>query len=201
MLPFITHYCSGCALSTPVNINRCGRCQKTPFHFDHAFSLLEYKSLIRPLIHQFKSNQLVNLKPLQLWLFSAYYHHLQSPLATVIVPIPSSIPSTIKRGHMPAMRLAELLSELSGLAVCAKAFTKHWITPNQKQKSKQSRQQANQFKLHAQYLPQPREGYRVLLIDDVMTTGASANEAAKKLKNAGIAAVDLLTIARTPLNH
>lgn len=210
-LPYITTHCESCGLPTNTQLDMCGHCQKQPFAFDHAFSPFEYKPPIQALIHQFKANQLANLKPLQAWLFSAYYHHFRHRKITGLIAIPSSRRSMIRRGHAPAQTLAQLLSQRTHIPVLPNVLSKRWLVPNQKQQTKRSRQTAHQFKFHIERLHaenqlphrqrNSNQDHRILLIDDVMTTGGSANEAAKHLKAAGVHQVDLLTIARTPMNH
>ncbi|MFC3153523.1 ComF family protein [Litoribrevibacter euphylliae] len=200
-LPFITNYCSSCALPTNTPLTTCGHCQKTPYFFDNAFSLFEYTGQIQTLIHQFKANQLINLNQLQMWLFSAYYHKFNERKIDALIPIPSSIKSIIKRGHVPAQTLASLLSHRTSLPIHTNLFSKRWFTPSQKNRNKQSRKHSQQFKPHQQRIERLPKTSRILLIDDVMTTGESANEIARHLKAAGIQQVDVLTIARTPLKH
>lgn len=200
-LPFITTYCTSCALPTNTPLSLCGHCQKNPYAFDQAYSVFEYLGPIQTLIHQFKANRLADMTHLQMWLFSAFYHKFRQRKVNALVPIPSSLKSVIRRGHAPAQTLAALLSHRTGLPIYNHLFTKRWFTPSQKAQSKQSRKQSQQFKFHKHQLEKQSKALRVLLIDDVMTTGESANEAAQRLKEVGIDQVDVLTIARTPMKH
>jgi len=212
-LPFIDTHCRSCAHPTHVDLAMCGYCQKKPFHFDRAFSIFKYHHPLRDLILQFKANKLPNPSQLHQWLFSAYYHQLEllpeQNQATSntrksydgIIAVPSGMIKTIKRGYVPSYLLAQELSKRTGIPFIPNVFTKRFFTPSQKRLTKGSRQKKNKFKYHQQALKKLSNIEKVLLIDDVMTTGASLNELAKTLKASGIQQVDALTIARTPRTH
>jgi len=213
-LPFINNHCRCCAHPTHIDLEICGHCQKKPFHFDHAFSIFKYHYPIRPLVLQFKANNLPNPSQLHQWFFSAFYHQLaleshslkHEPIKPensydAIIAVPSGWIKTIKRGHVPSYQLAQKLSHKTGIPFLPNVFTKLLFTPSQKRLTKGSRQQKNKFRFNQQalrHIPAPK---KILLVDDVMTTGASLDELARTLKASGIEQVDVLTIARTPRTH
>jgi ComF family protein len=179
----------------------CGQCQTSPPYFDQAYSLFSYQYPITQLVNKFKANQLSNHTQIQQWLLSLYLKQFHAQNIQAIITIPSSPFKTLKRGHQPAETLGNLLSQVTGIPLLTNVLRKRWLIKSQKSQSKAGREKQSKFVLNKApltYLPKPS---RILLIDDVMTTAASLNEASQLLKAKGIQEIYALTVARTPLKH
>lgn len=102
----------------------------------------------------------------------------------VIVPVPSHPVSIRRRGHDTALLFAQALAEQLHLPVEDQALKKLYQTKEQHTLSEQARQ-SNLLGAFAVQAPQAVRGRRILLVDDVLTTGATLNECAKMLLGAG----------------
>lgn len=102
----------------------------------------------------------------------------------VILPVPSHPASVRRRGHDTALLFAQELARQLDLPVEAQALKKLYQTKEQHTLSKQARQ-SNLLGAFAVEVPESVRGRRILLVDDVLTTGATLNECAKMLLGAG----------------
>jgi ComF family protein len=101
------------------------------------------------------------------------------------------------RSYNQSALLAQALGRLTGKSVAADALARTKSTVSQGGLSRKERRR-NVAKAFEVRRPAAVEGKRVLLIDDVLTSGATANACALALHHAGAAAVDVLALARVP---
>ena len=113
---------------------------------------------------------------------------------TALVPMPQHWRGLWARGRNPAAEVASLLSRRLGTPV-APLLRKTRHTPAQKHLTRQERWQNLAGSLAAAH---SLSGGRYLLVDDVMTTGASSILASQVLLEAGAERVDVAVLARTP---
>jgi Predicted amidophosphoribosyltransferases len=123
---------------------------------------------------------------------------LKSPFqdADVIVPVPLSRGRLSERGYNQAALPARILARKTGLAIDEKILVRVIHTPKHRagmDKKARSESVENAFEVA---LPERIEGKKILLIDDVFTSGATASNCAKALKEKGADKVYILTIAR-----
>jgi ComF family protein len=111
----------------------------------------------------------------------------------VLVPIPLGARRARRRGYNQAERLAAALGKRTGLPLRADILRRRRDTPSQTFLTPEARRAniADAFACH----DVPVEA-RVVLVDDVFTTGATLAEAALALLEAGVSAVDAVTFAR-----
>ncbi len=114
----------------------------------------------------------------------------------VMVPVPLSFQRILKRKYNQSALLAYDLSKLINVEVLPHTLIKIRHTKPQAALSENLRL-TNIKNAYAVKNPNQIKGKRILLIDDVMTTGSTLNECAKTLLKAGAQSVDTLTIART----
>ncbi|MCS7026669.1 MAG: ComF family protein [Bryobacteraceae bacterium] len=112
----------------------------------------------------------------------------------VIVPVPMHWWRAWRRGFNQAELLAKEVSRRAGVRMCRAVRRKRW-TPPQAGLSNRARRQ-NVSGLFEVTKPAEIRGLHVLLVDDVLTTGATASACASALKRAGARAVSVLTLAR-----
>jgi ComF family protein len=113
----------------------------------------------------------------------------------LIVPVPLHYWRLMKRRYNQAALIAVELGKLTGLAVDTSSLVKHKSTRPQMSFSGKERLK-NIRGVFRVKKPEHIRGKRILLVDDVWTTGSTARECAKTLKAAGALSVDVVTVAR-----
>jgi predicted amidophosphoribosyltransferase len=119
---------------------------------------------------------------------------IDPPAADVITYIPPDPQRLLRRGHHPAGRLAHELGGCWGLAV-APLLVRHGSGSSARQTDLPRAERARNVRGAFVAVAQPPG--RVLLVDDVYTTGATVASAAAALRKAGASRVDVVTFART----
>ncbi len=119
--------------------------------------------------------------------------------ADLIVPVPSHPRAVRRRGHDTALLFAQALAAHLCLPVCTDLLWKTADTPPQHTLSAE-RRRVNLLGAFVVKAPQAAAGRRILLADDILTTGATLNECAKMLMAAGAGACIAVcgALARTP---
>ncbi len=166
-----------------------------PPDFDRARAVAAYTGTIQKLIHGFKYSDRHDTRRL----FGRWLAASGAPLiedAGLIVPIPLNRWRLLHRRFNQSAILAYEVGRRTGKPVAPLALQRVKATPSQVGLSTKERQQnvAGAFRVPASHRSRI-EGRNVLLIDDVLTTGATCNSAARALKAAGAARVDVLALA------
>ncbi len=190
--------CDGCGAPAPYDMGaaRCAACEARPRAFDRARAACVYDETSRDLILQLKHADRTDLAGLfARWLLRA--GHALTDEADVIVPVPMHWRRLLARRYNQAAEIARPLSRLTGLTYLPGALVRARDTGSQGGRSAGARRRnvAAAFAVPARKAGQVA-GKRVLLIDDVLTTGATAEGCARALKAAGAAAVYVAVVAR-----
>ncbi len=114
-----------------------------------------------------------------------------------ITPIPLHMSRLSQRGFNQSAEIARPLAARLGIPICSGLLTRNTATRRQSGLTRKERAQ----NLRGVFTAPPLHGQRILLLDDIMTTGATLHEAATCLLKAGAAAVDIAVIARTPARN
>ena len=119
--------------------------------------------------------------------------------ADLLVPVPLHWTRLFARRYNQAALLAHEIGKLSGLSVDATTLVRRRRTPSQGAMGRSARRRnvAGAFSISKRHTAKIN-GRKVLLIDDVMTTGATVSMCTKALLRAGAVSVDVLTLARVP---
>lgn len=174
----------------------CGDCLTKPPVFDTARSALRYNDASRRLLLRFKySDQQHAAVTFARWLHHAGLTELQS--ADYILPVPLHWRRFWQRRFNQSALLALALSRLTDIAVLPDILLRKRFTGPQKGLSRRARQK----NVRMAFTVDPAKAWKIkdkhlILIDDVLTSGATANECAKLLKRKGAARVTVLTVAR-----
>ena len=194
-------FCASCGRhldSQAIEKNTCPSCSryKANFYFDRAFSPCQYTGTIKKLIHEFKySGKDYLSKPLGK-LMHTFIRDYQLPIQHLDYLIP--IPLHKSRQREREFNQAEILSQEIAREFDKKVLTDALIrvkpTKTQTELTFQERCQ-NVKKSFSVTRPELVKDTNLLLIVDVLTTGATSSEAAKCLKSAGAQKVLLLTLA------
>ena len=135
------------------------------------------------------------LAALSAWMGSAGKELLEE--ADLIVPVPLHYFRLVRRGFNQSGWLAAALSKSSGVRLSVDALKRARATPIQGGLSADGRRRNVQGAFRVRNGRKKLvAGKRVLLVDDVMTTGATAEACALTLKRAGATCVDVITLAR-----
>jgi ComF family protein len=175
---------------------RCGACRQDPPAYDRLLSLWSYHPPLDAVVRGLKFGRLDYLGR---HLATALVDGLGPRLAgyDLVVPVPLHWRRRLARGYNQAERIARPLSARLGLP-CVQALARRRATPPQSLLGREERL-ANLRKAFRVPRPERVRGLRVLLVDDVATTGATLDAAATALRKAGAAAVTALVAGRTPL--
>ncbi|MGH1461491.1 MAG: ComF family protein [Neptuniibacter sp.] len=192
-LPWLPTHCHRCSIPLPSNSNNliCAECQKKTPSFDKVTALFEYEFPIDNLISQIKYGK----KPQLLGhLAQLAIGKLElSPDIECLIPIPMHRHSLLQRGFNQAELLAMELSKQLNIPVERRFLRKIKKTERQMQLTRSARlqNQKNVFECHFS------NHKHILLVDDVMTTGATLEAASRCLKMAGTQTIEAFVLART----
>jgi competence protein ComFC len=210
-----TIYPQSCALcgttSLVAGIPMCSKCENRLFAqgmqvkakkdskgFDKAYFVLSYQGDAKKLVQNFKIQKPSYLIPLFQKCFLNFIKRY--PLGSkyeALVPIPPQNASRSKSQENPTLLLSKLLSPVTNAPI-VNLLARDPIKPMKKQSSLSKEDRKLNVKGAFCVKREPRGLKKVLLVDDVYTTGATATECARILKKAGIDGVDLLACARQP---
>ncbi len=190
------YYCKDCKTpflnSFPLDEQgRCSLCRLGLTGFDSVYTFGSYEDTLRGLIHLFKYNQVRPLAaPLGALLARAIPREHRFD---VIVPMPLHWKKRWSRGYNQSELLAKEIARRWGLPV-SKMVRRTKATAPQAGLSNSKRRLNVRGAFAAR---KSVKGLRVLLIDDVLTTGATASACARVLKRAGASHVAVAAVART----
>lgn len=182
--------CPRCARPMPENAI-CGRCLRKPLHFDATRALFRYDFPLDKLVQSFKYAHRLSLGSY----FGRQLATLERVEADLIIPLPLHAERLRERGFNQALELARPLSKAWQLPIDATICSRTRNTPAQAQLPWRQRVKNVRGAFHC---GGDLSGRRIVLVDDVMTTGASLNECARTLKLHGAAHITVLIVARTP---
>jgi ComF family protein len=199
--------CSTCGIvfkSREGEDHDCGECLNAPKKFRIARSAGVYDKVLMAVIQCLKYKEKIQLaRPLGVLLFMAFSRYWHKKNINLIVPIPLHNRKFRSRGFNPSFLLVKewdfftkaLNGALPVIPVAEDVLVrKRWTEPQTGLGRKERLQNIkNAFDVSDS---SKVKGKKILIVDDVYTTGATANECAKVLMRAGAAHVDVLTLAR-----
>ena len=191
--------CDGCGTPFEFDLGtgiRCVACQAHPPAFDRARAACLYDEHSRDLILKLKHADRVDLAPL----FARWLARAAADLLTdvdAIAPVPLHRGRLLSRRYNQAAEIARPLARQTGRTYLPDALSRTRATQSQGGKSGQGRRRnvAGVFTVPPRRSRQVA-GRRILLVDDVLTTGATLEGCARALKAAGAQSVAVVVIAR-----
>lgn len=192
--------CRRCARPVAVPVECCGDCVAQAPAFDRCIAFADYAEPWNHLLAAFKYRRRVELAGCLAGGIGRALAAGQAPRPDWVLPVPLSRERLRERGYNQAFELARRLAGAQGLRTSATLLQRWRDTPHQ---TGMTRQQRERNLRDAFWVDDPGglrlRGAHVALVDDVMTTGATAHAAALALRRAGARAVDVWVVARTPL--
>jgi ComF family protein len=200
-LPWLGQHCQCCALPLQQagKGKICGRCLRRPPSFNQVEAAWRYEFPVDALITRFKHQANWPLgrllgELLARHLRQAFINGLNQPQA--LLPVPLSAKRQRQRGFNQARLLAQVLTNELGIATHPEWLQRTRDMPAQQTLAAAARRRnlRGAFSLAAS---DKVKGLHLALIDDVLTTGSTAQELSRLLKRAGARQVDIYCLART----
>jgi len=195
--------CQRCASRVPeipgVVFDDCGHCRADKLRFDRTLTLGSYEGLLGDLVVRMKRDRSERLAGIfSSLLLAELGAQLRDLSLDAVVPIPMHRWRRLARGTNSPAAMADRLGRDLGLPVLAKGLRRRRNSFPQKGLSRPGRfrNMHRQIEARAGY---PWKASHVLLVDDILTTGATCSEAARALKQGGVARVSVLVVGRTPI--
>lgn len=182
----------------PISFSKC-----IPLSDGHNLNyttLFLYDLTLKYALHQFKFRKEVRMNKLFTNLFLEHFNLLNPP--DIIIPIPSHPLTNIKRGYIPMFLIAKRISEIADipLSCSVRKYFFRSIFQNRKFQNREERisSQGNRFYIKNRNIMGIKDK-KILLLDDVVTTGATLTETASLLYSNGAKEVEALILAATPI--
>ena len=188
-------YCQHCGRKLKISREYCTTCKGRITHVDKERSVYNYEKPINLLIQRLKyNNRLYLAEPFAKDMANVYYKNYFN--ADAVTYIPMTYNAFRKRGYNQSEELAKEFCKATGLELI-ECLDKVKETSRQATLNRTERQSnlKSAFRVINRKLVR---GRKILIIDDVSTTGATAEIVAERLKRAKAKAVFLLTIASVP---
>ncbi len=207
-------FCQACVTdileATGSHQNRCTRCQlalKGLMHceacylckprYDRLSIGFDYVKPLQILLLRYKNSGELNLAKPFAKLLQAHLlqQKLHIPAGRLCIPLPSSNQSLKKRGYNPAAEIAKVLAKLNGWRINHDILRRKQTQSHKEQKTLDSiGRRFNAIQLY--YCAYRLDETEVILIDDIMTSGATLDSASQALKAAGAKRVHCIVLAR-----
>lgn len=192
-------FCRCCGLPFEGDISvsfECSNCRDEQFHFRFARAAVKMRGVVQDVIHRYKYSNENWFEPfLADLLIRAAKPALARETWDYIVPIPLHWLKVRERSFNQSVRLARRLSRETGIPVKARLLRRTQRTETQTRLTRRERAE-NVKRAFAFAGRHPLNGQRIILLDDVLTTGATANACTKVLMDNGASVVDVWTVAR-----
>jgi ComF family protein len=197
-LPWLGHRCRRCALPLPpeAQVTLCADCQISPPALDSCQALFAYQEPVKQWLQGLKFNGDLGAGRLLGELVVQQLSGNGSGVPPAVVPVPLHRSRLRQRGYNQSLEIARPLRR-HGYSLAPDLCRRSKATSAQSDLP--ARMRAANVR-NAFYATRPLDGRHLLLIDYVMTTGATLNALARTLKRAGAARVDAWVIARTNKN-
>lgn len=194
-------FCQRCGLPIAGNANQefeCSNCRDSTLHFSYARAVAEAKGPVREAIHQFKYRRALWFRPFltELLLHEAVPALELSTLPWQgVVPVPLHPVKQREREFNQAELLAEPLARRLNLPLLTRLIRR--ITPTESQTTLSREARAENVQRAFEVVPGSEvENKRLIIVDDVFTTGATTSGVARVLRAAGAAEVVVWAVAR-----
>lgn len=196
------HHCVQCSYPFEQDVGDdmlCGHCIRESPAFDKVYAPFYYAGSIRNLILRLKHHDQTHLAKTASDLMGGYLSNHPLDDVDLIIPIPLHFKRLFFRRYNQASLVARLLAKMLKKPWAVSVLTrKNHQTQKGKNRKQRLEQLAGQFEVSSKWRDH-LQGKHILLIDDVMTTGATVHHASKTLKAYGVEKVSVCVLARVSL--
>ncbi|MYM64262.1 ComF family protein [Pseudomaricurvus sp. HS19] len=197
------HRCRRCALPLPGSGEICGECLQQSPAFYHTLCAGDHTPPASDWLNVFKHNADLTAGELLLWRLAKVVeaHYGNGPRPDLLIPTPMHWRAQLQRGFNQAAWMSHRLSQQTGIPAL---MALQRVAAGQAQKSLSRRERLHNLRDCFEVRPRMHSllsGRHLALIDDVVTTGASARLLSQLLRDAGAARVDVWCLTRTPKPH
>lgn len=200
-LPWLMDHCNVCALPLPMEGLICGQCQQQPPAFKQVIAPWTYSFPIDSLISRFKHQAKWPMGHLLAHLLGQFlqdrYENAELTRPDCLLPVPMARKRLRERGYNQASMLARWLGNNLDIPVDEHLLLRPHETVAQQDLDAKARKR-NLLRAFALNRGDQVKGRHLALVDDVLTTGATADSLARLLMKAGARQVDVYCLARTP---
>ncbi len=187
-------WCEMCGIPNTEDV--CNECATTPPPYGKLRTIAFYESALQQAVHLFKFEKRTSLaKPLAQLTIEHFPDDCDIAEYDFILPIPIHKKRLRERGFNQATLIANEIAKTTGIQVVTDALVRYRNTSPQSSLDREARQTniVGAFELQKKEVVRNK---RILVLDDVYTTGATVREAVKVLWDADPAEIDVLTLAR-----
>jgi len=199
LAPIVSPFCSRCGLpfvSREGENHLCSECLIQKKYFQKARAFGVYDGSLMEAIHLLKYGKRASLsRPLSAIARETFFQYWSVNAIDLLVPVPLHIKRLRERGFNQAHLLIRRWAKQERIQFDAITLCRTRWTEPQTILSRTERQKNIKGAFSLRH-PEKIKGKRILLVDDVYTTGATVNECARVLMKAGAEFVDILTLAR-----
>ncbi len=190
-------HCHHCGLPAPGDTEFCGSCLNQGFSFRYCIALAVYQHPVDRLIQLFKYQRRMAIGKVLAELLShrLLQHYQREPRPDVVIPVPLHWRRQWRRGFNQAHFLAAKLARQLDIPLQSDCLARQ--QPTSPQQGMPRRQRLRNLR-HAFNVAATPRGLHVALVDDVVTTGATADVLCRMLLEHGAEQVDVWCLARTP---
>ena len=187
--------CCGVAFRGPSPTpHHCEACLRQPPPFARVHVLGAHQGLLREAVHRFKYREgLLLARPLGQLLAETVQNAWDGNAPDLLLPVPLHPDRLRRRGYNQALQLARQVGRQCGIPLAPAGLRR--VRETTAQQGLAARQRHTNLR-NAFEVTVPVAGRRLLLIDDVMTTGATARECAGVLRQAGAVSVEVAVLGR-----
>ncbi len=199
----VDNYCVHCGIPFDMEIGtdlQCGDCFKSVPEYHQARSVFHYSDMIKNLILKLKYADNHYVVPFLAQQMVSYMRAYQIN-ADYMIPVPSHYRKLWKRTYNPIAILTHEMQKINHIPVLMRGLKR---VKDTSQKGASKIQRENHLKnafICSDFVKPVIKNKNVLLIDDVMTTGATLKHCTKALMKAGVKSVSILTVARVTLQN
>lgn len=185
----------GVTHTAPISGKFCKHCPPRPLHFDMARAVVHYNEAAAALVKSLKYERLTDIGD---WMGNMMFLYANDvlPLAPdVVVPVPLHFTRRMRRGFNQADMIARRLCALTGWPLETQALARVKMTLKQSFVTREERDRnvRDAFEVMDDACLRDKT---VMIVDDVLTSGSSANECARMIRQAGARRIIVYTFAR-----
>lgn len=191
--------CEICGKRVYLNFKTCEDCLDNKRYFNKVYSPIEYKGIIKDAIYKYKYKNNAYMYKLFGRLLIEYLDDLELNDFNVIVPVPLHRSKLRVRGFNQAALISKYISNNLNIDIEHNNLIRHKKTHIQNKLNKYERMENIKDAFKVKY-SEKFKNKKILLIDDIYTTGATVNECSRILLRSGADEVNVLTIANVIIN-